>query len=243
MIPRIPLCCVLALALAGCTGGGPGGTGYATDTGTTVLKSGYNLCWRSNYWTPAMANVDCDPDLVPKPKPAAAPTPQPAPAAALAQPAPAPVPAPAVPTPAPKPVAAAPAAPPKPKRCDSIVTLQSDQTFGFNSATLTPAARARIDSDVMPRLQNCASLDTVVVSGHTDRIGSHQYNQKLSERRAAAVNQYLVAKGVLGAKIDTIGRGKTAPTKFCPDSRNQGEVIACLAPNRRVEIEIKGPGK
>lgn len=244
MNPRTPLSCALALAVLGCAGvGGSGGrsdTGYATDAGTTVVKSGYNLCWRTTYWTPALANAECDPDLVPKPKPAAAPAPQPAPPVA-AQPAPAP--APAVPVPAPKPAAAAPVAPPKPKRCDATVTLQSDQTFGFNSAALTAAARGRIDSDVLPRLQNCSSLDLVLVSGHTDRIGSQQYNQKLSERRAEIVKQYLVSKGIPAAKIDTIGMGKTVPAKFCPDSRNQKEVIACLAPNRRVEIEIKGPGK
>lgn len=239
---RIPLSCALALALAGCAGGGPGGTGYATDAGTSVVMSGYNLCWRTSYWTPALANGDCDPDLVPKPKPTAAPVRQPAPAAAAGAP-PTPIPAPAVPTPAPKPAVTAAAPPPKPKRCDATVTLQSDQTFGFNSATLTPAARARIDSDVLPRLQNCSSLELIAVSGHTDRIGSQQFNQKLSKQRADVVKQYLVAKGVSDAKIDTVGMGKTMPVKFCPDTRNQKELIACLAANRRVEIAIKGPGK
>ena len=115
--------------------------------------------------------------------------------------------------------------------------------FAFNSATLTGAARSRIDSDVVGKLGQCATVDVVVISGHTDRLGSQAFNQKLSERRAAAVQQYLVGKGVPAAKIDTIGMGKTAPAKFCPDSKNQKELIACLAPNRRVTIDIKGPGK
>lgn len=121
--------------------------------------------------------------------------------------------------------------------------MQSDQTFGFNSSTLVPAARARIDGEVLARLQDCASIDSLTVTGHTDRIGSQQYNQKLSERRAEVVRQYLVSKGVAPARINAIGKGKTAPVKFCPDSRNQKETIACLSANRRVEIEIKGPGK
>jgi OmpA-OmpF porin, OOP family len=121
--------------------------------------------------------------------------------------------------------------------------LQSDELFAFNSANLTPAARGRIDRDVMSRIGQCASLDVVLVTGHTDRIGSQDYNQKLSERRAAAVKGYLVSKGVAADKIETMGMGKTAPAKFCPDSRNQAELIACLAPNRRVAVEVKGPAK
>jgi OmpA-OmpF porin, OOP family len=115
--------------------------------------------------------------------------------------------------------------------------------FAFNSATLTKAARTRIDNDVMSRLGQCVTVDVVVISGHTDRLGSQPFNQKLSERRAAAVQQYLVQKGIPAAKIETIGMGKTAPAKFCPDSKNQKELIECLAPNRRVSIDIKGPGK
>ena len=132
---------------------------------------------------------------------------------------------------------------PKPKRCDGTITLLSDQTFAFGSATLTSTARGRIDQDVLPRLQGCASIDLILVSGHTDRIGSQQYNQQLSERRAEAVRQYMISKGTPTDKIDTMGMGKTAPAKFCPDTRNQKELQDCLAPNRRVEIEFKGPGK
>lgn len=135
------------------------------------------------------------------------------------------------------------APPPKPRTCDATITLLADQTFGFNSATLTAQARERLDKDVMPRLQSCASVDYVLVSGHTDRLGGQQYNQQLSERRADAVRQYIVSRGAPKDKIDALGMGKTAPVKACADAPTQKELQDCLAPNRRVEIELKGLAK
>ena len=204
--------------------------GYVTDTRGAIVKSAFGLCWRTSAWTPAMAVSECDPGLVPKPAPAPA------------RPAPAPAPRPAAPAPAPKPAAPAAA---KPKRCDATVTLQSDQVFAFNKADLTAAAKARLEKDVIGRLLTCARIEAVIVEAHTDRLGSHQYNQKLSERRAESVKRHLVARGVDAAKIETLGMGKTVQAKSCPDAKNQSrkELIACLAPNRRAIISIKGPGK
>lgn len=169
-------------------------------------------------------------------------------AACASSPEPAPAPAPApqqslpVTPPAPKPApAAAPA--PAPARCDAAVTFQKDETFAFDRYALTPAARARLDQDVIGKLATCASLEAVVIEGHADRIGSQQYNQKLSERRADSVKAYLVSKGTDRDKIETIGMGKTVPAKFCPDIKNRKELIACLAPNRRAIISMKGTAR
>lgn len=214
--------------------------GYVTDTRGAVIKSASALCVRTGYWTPAMAIAECDPDLVPRAavapaSRAAAPVaPPPAPAARPAPPTP---PAPAQ-APAQKPAAAA-----APKRCDGTVTLASDELFAFGNASLSSAARTRIDRDVLPRIASCSKVEAVVIEGHTDRLGSHQFNQKLSERRADAVKKYLVSKGMSGDSIETIGMGKTAPAKFCPDEKDRKALIACLAPNRRVSISIKGPAK
>lgn len=205
--------------------------GYLTDTRGAIVKDAFNLCWRTGYWSPALAVAECDPDLAPKPAA------KPAPAAPAA---PAPAPKPAAPAPAPKPAAAAPAAP---KRCDANVTLASDQLFASNKADLSAAAKSRLDADVVARIATCATLEAVVIEGHTDRLGSQQYNQKLSEKRAEAVKKYLVSKGVAGDKIETIGMGKTVPAKFCPDSKNRKELVDCLAPSRRAIISIKGPAK
>lgn len=207
-----------------------GTQGYVADGRGTVVKDAFNLCWRTGYWTPAMATAECDPDLAPKPAPA------PKPAAPAARPAP----SPAAPGPVPKPK---PAAAPAPKRCDATVTLQGDELFALNKAVLTAAAKSRLDRDVVAKLGTCATVEAVVIEAHTDRLGSQQYNQKLSEKRAESVKKYLVSKGVGAAKIETLGMGKTVPAKFCPDAKNRKALIACLAPNRRAIISIKGPGK
>ncbi|MBI3376464.1 MAG: OmpA family protein [Betaproteobacteria bacterium] len=197
--------------------------GYWTNSasGNMVWKNSTGLCWRAGYWSPAMAIAECDPDLVPK-----APAPVPA---APARPAPAP--AAPVPAPAPKP-AAAPA--PKPPVIKAIVI------FGSNGAKLDKQAEFRIDTDVVAKLPAMGTLKYMNVSGHADRLGSPQYNQKLSERRANAVKAYLVKKGVDASKIETFGFGKTSPVKSCPDQKNRKALIACLEPNRRVEIEAEG---
>ena len=77
---------------------------------------------------------------------------------------------------------------------------------------------------------------TRVISGHTDSIGTDAYNQKLSERRAAAVKDYLVSKGIASSKITTIGKGETQPvaTNKTKEGRQK---------NRRVDIEFKGVRK
>jgi OOP family OmpA-OmpF porin len=164
------------------------------------------------------------------------PTPPPAPAPKQSLP----VAPPAAPKPAPAAAAPAPAAP---KRCDAQVTFQKDETFAFDRYVLTEAAKRRLDQDVIGKLATCAVLEAVVIEGHADRIGSQQYNQKLSERRADSVKTYLVGKGADPNRIETIGMGKTVPAKFCPDIKNRKELIACLAPNRRAITAIKGTAK
>jgi len=158
-------------------------------------------------------------------------------------PAPSPAPAPKQSLPVTPPPAAAAPAPAAPKRCDASVTLQKDETFAFDRYVLTEAAKRRLDTDVIGKLGGCASVEAVVIEGHADRLGSQQYNQKLSERRAESVKAYLVGKGADRAMIETIGMGKTVPAKFCPDIKNRKELIACLAPNRRAIISLKGPGR
>ena len=206
----------------------PNNSGYVISaTGApdkNVLRSGADLCWRTGYWSPAMAIVECDPDLVPKkmaeaPKPVAAP--------------PAPPPPPPPPPPAPAPA-------PKVQK----ITLASKALFDFDKAVLKPEGMAAIDSQIIAKLKDVQKLELVLVTGHTDRIGSQAYNQKLSERRADAVRNYLVSKGVAKDKIETLGMGKTQPVPgvTCTMKATK-ELIACLAPNRRVEVEVKGEAK
>ena len=73
----------------------------------------------------------------------------------------------------------------------------------------------------------------VIATGHTDSIGTDEYNQKLSERRAAAVKDYLVSKGMPAAKITTIGKGESQPVATNKTAEGRQK-------NRRVDIEFKG---
>jgi len=164
----------------------------------------------------------------PAPKPAAAPPPAPAPA---------PVVKPAPPPPAPAP---APVAKPEPPKKPAVVNLASTELFEFNKAVLTPEARAKLDSEVVAKLRDMKDVKFIIVNGHADRLGSAQYNQKLSEKRADAVRAYLVSKGVDASKVETLGFGKTLPVKSCPDQKNRKELIECLSANRRVVVEVQG---
>ena len=162
-------------------------------------------------------------------KPAAAPEPAAAPA-----PAPAPV---ATPTPAPQPK---PVAKPEPPKKPAVTSVTSTGLFEFNKSTLTPDARAKLDKEVINRAKEFASIALVHVDGHADRLGSAQYNQRLSEKRADAVRAYLVSKGFDASRIETLGSGKTNQVKACPDQKDRKALIECLAPNRRVVVELKG---
>jgi OOP family OmpA-OmpF porin len=169
----------------------------------------------------------------PAPKPApAAPPPAPAPEPRAAPPPPPPPPV-AKPEPKPEPK---PEAPKKP----AVLNLASTELFEFNKAVLTQEARAKLDAEVIGKLRDLKDIRYIIVNGHADRLGSAQYNQRLSEKRAEAVRAYLVSKGVDAAKVETLGFGKTLPVKACPDQKDRKATIECLAPNRRVVVEVQG---
>ena len=123
----------------------------------------------------------------------------------------------------------------------STVTLVWTELFEFRSATLSPDARAKLDTDVVPKLKDFAVIRYINVNGHADYVGTPQYNQQLSEKRAEAVRDYLVSKGADVAKLEVFGFGQTLPVKSCTEERKSGRgLVECLAPNRRVQVEIQG---
>jgi OOP family OmpA-OmpF porin len=165
------------------------------------------------------------------------PAPKPAPAA----PPPAPKPEPrAAPPPPPPPPVAKPEPKPEPPKKPAVVNLASTELFEFNKAVLTQDARAKLDAEVLGKLRELKDIRYIIVNGHADRLGAAQYNQRLSEKRAEAVRAYLVSKGVDAAKVETLGFGKTLPVKACPDQKERKATIECLAPNRRVVVEVQG---
>jgi len=105
---------------------------------------------------------------------------------------------------------------------------------------LRPAGKAKLDEVVAMSKQ--IKLEVIIAVGHTDRIGSDAYNQKLSERRAASVKSYLVSKGVEANRVYTEGKGEKQPVTQpgqCAGPKSP-KVIACLQPDRRVDIELIG---
>ena len=116
--------------------------------------------------------------------------------------------------------------------------------FGFDKSVLTMQAKDTLDRELVVRFGEFGDLRIINVNGYTDRIGSVQYNQKLSERRADAVKAYLVRQGADAAKIQTTGYGKMYVGSMVPvvqcSQKERKALIACLAPNRRAEIEALG---
>ena len=155
--------------------------------------------------------------------------------ASTPEPAPAPAPAPAAPkqTPPAPPPAAAPAAA-KPEK----VTTASTVNFDFDRYVIRPDARTKLD-DLVGKLRN-VTLEVVIAVGHADRLGGDAYNMKLSVRRADSVKAYLVSKGVAASRVYTEGKGERQPVKECKGDKKTKELIACLEPNRRVELEAVG---
>jgi OOP family OmpA-OmpF porin len=219
---------------------------YVIDQRNVVARSGTGLCWRTGYWTPAAAasvkagrfavGCACDSDLVAKeaceePKPA----PAPAPAPVIKQ----------VELPPPPPPAPAPVAPVVP--VVTKVTLAADALFQFNKADLQPKGKAKLDELADKSKQ--VKLESITISGHTDRIGSDAYNQKLSEKRAATVKEYLVSKGIASSIIFTEGKGKTRPVSgdkcknLGKDSGANKKLVECLGVDRRIELELAATSK
>ena len=163
------------------------------------------------------------------------PTPPPAPqppmaVATLSPPTPAPTPAPvaASPTPSPAPVVV------------QRASFGAESLFAFDRSELLPAGKSALDrfaTDVRGK-----QFDTVTVTGHADRLGSSTYNQALSMRRAASVKGYLgTSGGISPAKIVAVGKGESQPVTSstdCKGSKRTPALVACLQPDRRVDVEV-----
>jgi OOP family OmpA-OmpF porin len=202
--------------------------GYVTDTnGNVVTSPTSGLCWRTGFWTPALAAAaeackQCTPELCPAP------------------------PAPA-PKPAAKPVekpAAKPAEKPKPKVEPINVELKIElQGIAFGKPDLTEDNKKELDEFLATEVKPLNTVGAVIITGHTDRIGSQKFNKKLSEERAIKARDYLTGKGIDQKLVFWEGKADKQPipvTKFCDNKMKRKQLIECLAPNRRVTVEVVG---
>jgi OOP family OmpA-OmpF porin len=103
--------------------------------------------------------------------------------------------------------------------------------------------KSNIKSQFVPILDEAAQTlkdnpdINVSVEGHTDSIGSDEYNQRLSERRAQAVKQYLVSKGIAASRLSTAGKGEREP--ISPNTKDGQDNPDGRAMNRRAELKIQ----
>lgn len=137
-----------------------------------------------------------------------------------------------------------------PEYAEETVSLSAKTLFGFDKDVLRVEAQENLNA-LAQRLSN-ANVQTVRVEGHTDFMGSEQYNQNLSERRANVVANYLVNRGVAASKISAAGLGESQAqmTAACEaevaklgkkvsKAKRRAALIACIEPDRRVDVKIR----
>lgn len=124
------------------------------------------------------------------------------------------------------------------------ITLQAETLFDFDKAVLRDDGKAVLDQEVASKMKDHPELEVVMITGYADRIGSEKYNQKLSEKRADAVKNYLIAQGIAANRLEAQGKGEADPKVSCDDvkgkaTRHNKKLVECLQPNRRVDIRVK----
>lgn len=205
--------------------------GYVTDDRGNIVKNAYGECWRTGYWTPAMAIAECDSDLAkkkaqqkqePKGSKEAQALPTPARAAEKA-------------VTLEKPTATT-------EKPTVVAYFKTETLFDFDKSAVEPEGRNALEEKIATGMKTHPEVKLLLVTGHTDRIGTETYNQKLSERRANAVKDYLVKNGVAAERIKVVGKGESEPnpesgTKQACRGAKGKKLIACLQLDRRVTIE------
>ena len=210
---RLALSCLMitgAMSGIGHAETNPADTGYLTDSRGVAVRSGFGLCWHTGFGPAPATPNECDPG------------PTPVKVAQTVEPA----------------TKVPPVVTPKP--ASAKVTMDADTLFDFNKYFLRPAGRDALDAFVSSIKD--ISPEVILAVGHADRFGTDAYNQRLSEQRAESVKAYLQSKGIDPARIKIEGRGETQPVTKpgeCAGAKS-AKVIACLQPDRRVEVQIVG---
>jgi OmpA-OmpF porin, OOP family len=191
--------------------------GYVVASDGRPVLNGFGSCLRTGAWSLATAAEPCDQIAqvsVPVPVVMYEQKPAPPPPVAVAQPEP-------------------------PRTVIQKVSLSTDVLFDFNKAELKDTGKQKLDE--FANQVKGAKVDEIVIVGHADRIGSENYNEKLSEARAQSVKDYLAQRGAQTNVITAQGKGESAPVTGDQCKKMTGKkLIECLQPDRRVEIEVLG---
>lgn len=122
------------------------------------------------------------------------------------------------------------------------LTLNADTLFAFDKSELSAQGRAEL-TEFARKVNRFDQLRAIHIEGHTDYLGGTTYNKGLSERRAKTVMRYLTELGLPGGVMSSVGYGETRPVKECAKTGDRNALIACLQPNRRVEVVVDGSGE
>lgn len=200
--------------------------GYVADSNGNIVRSSFGECWHTGTWTKADAVVPgCD-GVPANPETAVKPTTEKKSDTTKNQSSA----APAVTDKAAK-ASPAPAAASAPVAASEKVTFETDTLFGFDKSDLQPEGLSKLE-DLVSKLQG-TDVEMIIVTGHTDSVGSAIYNEKLSKRRALSAKKFLVSKGLPSDRIVTNGKGEQQPVA-------SNKTSAGRAKNRRVDIEVVG---
>lgn len=120
--------------------------------------------------------------------------------------------------------------------------LNADALFAFDKSgvdDILPEGRRQIEALAADLKGKGGRISSLAITGFTDRLGSAGYNQSLSLARAGTVRDVLVQYGIDRGVIRVAGAGESQPVVACPGERETPALVACLQPNRRVEIEVQ----
>jgi len=119
-------------------------------------------------------------------------------------------------------------------------TLSADALFDFDRAELRPEGRESLDNLASGILGQSGQIDSIRILGYTDPLGGEAYNRLLSQQRAYAALQYLASKGVPEQLMTAAGLGESNLVKTDCSEASHAVQVACLAPNRRIEVQVFG---
>lgn len=188
-------------------------SGYAQDARGIVVRDPFGLCWRTGYFTPALAQIECDPDLVPKPAPVEAP-----------------------------PAATPPAVTPPPVVTNEKVTFAADAFFDFDKATLKPEGKAKLDDlvgklgainlEVIIAVGHTDSIGSVAYNQRLSVRRAESVKAYLVSKGIEANRIYTEGKGKSQPVAPNTLNGKDNPAGRAKNRRVEIEVVGTRAPNR-----------